>query len=144
MRRWLVIAAAIVVVASSCSGTRAAESPTASHSAKPSASNLVSLSGENSFQSDPITIPAGKYHVAWTVHDPEGSLYLLIGLIHGTDIQPQNERTWLINSEVPATSTGAAEFDSAAGEFIIVVEIMPNTYMPTTWTLTVAPLSTPG
>ena len=67
-----------------------------------------------------------------------------MGLIHGTDIQPQNERTWLINAEVAATSTGAAEFESAAGQFIIVVEIRPNTYLPTTWTLTVAPLSTPA
>ena len=138
---------AIVAVASSCGAVArvpAAGSPTASYSATPSAANLVSLSGKNSFRSDPITIPAGKYQVAWTVHDPEGSLYLLIGLIHGTDIQPQNERTWLMNAEVPATSTGTAEFESAAGQFIIVVEIRPNTYLPTNWTLTVAPLSTPA
>jgi hypothetical protein len=68
----------------------------------------------------------------------------LIGLIHGTDIQPQNERTWLINAQVPATSTGAAEFNSAGGQFIIVVEIRPNTYRPTAWTLTIAPPSTPA
>lgn len=141
MKRWIVIALAIVAVASSCDTVArvpAAGSPTHSPA------NLVSLSGENSFQTGPITIPAGKYRAAWTVHDPEGSLYLLIGLIHGTDIQPQNERTWLINAEVPATSTGEAEFESAPGQFIIVVEIRPNTYLPTTWTLTVAPLATPA
>ncbi len=108
-----------------------------------SAANQVSLSGKNSFQTEPITIPAGKYRAAWTVRDPEGSLYLLIGLIHGTDIQPQNDRIWFINSEVPATSTGVAEFDSDGRQIIIVVETRPNTYLPTRWTLTVAPLVIP-
>jgi hypothetical protein len=139
------MAVAVVGIASSCGAVAkapAAGSPTASFSATPLATNLVSLSGKNSFQSDPITIPAGRYHVTWTVNDPEGSPYLLIALIHGTDIQPQNERTWLINAQVPATSTGAAEFKSAAGQFIIVVEIRPNTYLPTAWTLTLTPLST--
>jgi hypothetical protein len=147
MKRWAVIAVAIVAVASSCepmARAPAAGSPTASHSPTPSTANLVSLSGKSSFQTDPTTIPAGKYQAAWTVHDPEGSFYLSIGLIHGTNIQPQNERTWFINAEVPATSTGMAEFDSAGGQFIIFVEIRPNAYWPTTWTLTVAPLSTPA
>ena len=50
----------------------------------------------------------------------------------------------LTDAEVPATSTGMAEFDSAGGQFIIFVEIRPNTYVPTTWTLTVAPLTIPA
>jgi hypothetical protein len=65
-------------------------------------------------------------------------------LIDGTDLQPQNHRTVLTDAEVPATSTGMAEFDSAGGQFTIFLEIRPNTYLPTTWTLTVAPLSTPA
>jgi hypothetical protein len=146
MKRWVIIAVAVVAVASSCGAVArapAAGSPTASYSPAPSAANLVSLSGKNTFQSDPISIPAGKYRVAWTVH-AEGPVDLFIGLIYGTDLQPQNDRTMLTDAEVPATSAGVAEFGSAGGQFIIFVEIRPNTYVPTTWTLTVAPVSTPA
>lgn len=143
MKRWVIIAAAVVAVASSYGAIArapAAGSPTASYSPTPSPANLVSLAGRNAFQSNPTSIPAGKYHVAWTVR-AESSVDLLIGLIRGTDLRPQNNRTMLTYEEVSATSTGMAEFDSAGGQFIIFVEIMPNTYVPTTWTLTVSPLS---
>jgi hypothetical protein len=147
MRRWVVIAVTIAAAASSCSTAAkapAAGSPTVSYSRTPPAASLVSLSGKGFSEIEPIAVPAGKYRVGWAVHDPEGSHYLLIGLIHGTDLQPQNERTWFINAEVPATSTGAAEFESDGKQLIVVVETRPNTYQPTTWTLTVAPLSTPA
>jgi hypothetical protein len=146
MKRWVVIAVAVTAAASGCSTVAQAPtagSPTVSYSPTPSAANLVSLSGKNTFQSDPISIPAGKYQVAWTVH-AEGPVGLFIGLIDGTVLQPQNHRTMLTDAVVPATSAGVVEFDSAGGQFIIFLEIMPNTYVPTTWTLTVAPLSTPA
>ena len=145
MKRLVIIVVAIALASISCgslTNPRAAGSPTVSQTPTPSALPLLSLSGKNSFQSDPITIPVGDYQVAWTVHDPEGSFYLLIGFIHGTDAAPQNARTWLINAEVLATSTGAAAFKSVGGQFIAVVETRPNTYLPTTWTLTVTPSPT--
>src|SRR4029077_19205610 len=113
MMRWVVIALVVIAVGSSCD--EVARAPAAG---SPPASYSLALSGNDSFRSAPITIPAGNYQAAWTVH-AEGSHYLLIGLVHGADLQPQNERTWLINAEVPATSTGSAEFESAGGQFII-------------------------
>src|SRR5256885_10840811 len=103
MKRWAAIAVAIAAATSGCSSVAkapTARSPIVSYSPAPSAASLVSLSGKNSYRTDPISIPAGTYRAAWTVDDPEGSLYLLIGLIHGADTQPQNKRTWLINAKM--------------------------------------------
>ena len=83
------------------------------------------------YRPGPIDIPSGDYMVSWELYNPDGGrLPLLLG------VQNRGDATQWLHQWQPVTSQGEAMFSSAGGRYSIVIEIDPNPYAPTTWTIT--------